>query len=78
MNQTVMIIERRYLWTQLFNSLRPSDVYDSAINKLSHRWIMACHLLGIKPLSEPILAYYQLEPKENISIKKSFEYKVFI
>ena len=28
---------------------------------------MACCLLGAKPLSEPMLEYYYLDPKEQIS-----------
>ena len=29
---------------------------------------MACHLVGGKPLSEPMLPYCQLDPKEHISV----------
>ena len=32
-------------------------------------YIMACRLLGAKPLYEPILTYSQLEPKEQDSVK---------
>ena len=31
--------------------------------------IMACHLFGSKPLSEPMLPYCQLDPKEHILVK---------
>ena len=31
--------------------------------------IMACPMVGAKPLSEPILVYCQLEPWEEISVK---------
>ena len=31
--------------------------------------IMACRLLGVKPLSEPMLGYCQLDPKEQTSLK---------
>ena len=30
---------------------------------------MACRLDGAKPLSEPMLPYCQLDPKEHISVK---------
>ena len=31
--------------------------------------IMACRLFGAKPLSEPMLSYCQLDPKEQTSVK---------
>ena len=31
--------------------------------------LMACRLDGVKPLSEPMLSYCQLDPKEHISVK---------
>ena len=41
-----------------------------------HQWIgsavvqiIACHLFGAKPSSKPMLGYYQLEPKEQTSVK---------
>ena len=30
---------------------------------------MACRLAGAKPLCEPKLEYYKLDPKEQISVK---------
>ena len=30
---------------------------------------VACHLCGANALSEPVMAYYQLDSKEDISIK---------
>ena len=30
---------------------------------------MACHLVGAKPLSEPMLDYCQLEPREQTSVE---------
>ena len=39
--------------------------------------IMACRLLGAKPLSEPMLTYCQLEPKEYISMKYHFKLNYF-
>ena len=40
-----------------FNSLRKSDVYMRQLNRPSLFQIMACHLLDIEPLSEPMLVY---------------------
>ena len=39
--------------------------------------IMACHLFDAKPLSEPMLAYHQLGPKEHISMKFNLKIKGF-
>ena len=39
---------------------------------------MACRLSGAKPLSEPMLSYCQLDPKEHISVKFHLNLKVFI
>ena len=39
--------------------------------------MMACCLVGAKPLSEPVLKYCQLDPKEHISIKFYVKFKSF-
>ena len=39
--------------------------------------VMACRLFGAKPLPEPMLAYYQLYPQEQISVKFQSKYKTF-
>ena len=39
--------------------------------------IIACCLDGAKPLSEPMLTYCQLDPKEHISMKFYFKFKYF-
>ena len=39
--------------------------------------IMACRLDGTKPLSEPMLTYCQLDPKEHISMKFYLKFKYF-
>ena len=39
--------------------------------------IMACHLLGAKPLSKPMLSYCQLDPYKQISVKFQSKYKTF-
>ena len=55
------------------NSLRSSD----ACMRRSLVQIMACHLVGAKPLSEPMLGYYQLDPKEQTSVKSQSKFKHF-
>ena len=39
--------------------------------------IMACRLFGAKPLSEPMLDYCQLDPKEHTSVKFQLKFEVF-
>ena len=39
--------------------------------------IMACRLSGAKPLSEPMLTYCRLEPKEHISIEFYLKFEKF-
>ena len=39
--------------------------------------IMACHLTGGKPLSEPMLTYCQWDPEEQTSVKFECKYKTF-
>ena len=41
-----------------FKSLRPSDAYMRQRTIPTLVQIMACHLVGTKPLSEPLLEYY--------------------
>ena len=41
----------------------------ASVNKPSLVQIMACHLAGAKPLSEPMLEYCQLDPWEQTSVK---------
>ena len=53
----------------MINSLRPSDAYKRQYNIPTLVQIMACGLFGAKPLSEPMLPYCQLHPKEHISMK---------
>ena len=38
---------------------------------------MACRQYGVKPLSEPVLPYCQLEPKEYISVKFYLKFNCF-
>ena len=51
------------------NSLRPNDAYMRQKTRPSLVEIMACRLSGAKPLSQPMMTYYQLDPAEHISIK---------
>ena len=39
---------------------------------------MACHLIGAKPLSEPMPDYCQLDPWEHISMKINQNTAIFI
>ena len=47
------------------NLTRPSDAYMPRQNSP----LLACHLFSAKPLSEPKLAYCQLDPSEESSVK---------
>ena len=47
---------------RFFNSLRPSDAYMSQLTRPSLVQIMACRLVGAKPLSEPMLEYCYFKP----------------
>ena len=40
--------------------------------------IMACRLADTKPLSEPMLEYCELDPKEHISVRFYFKFKSFL
>ena len=56
------------------NSLRPSDVYMRQYKIVTLLQIMACLLFCTKPLSEPMVSYFQLDPKEHISV--NFYWKI--
>ena len=63
--------------TQFINSSPPSVAY-------RHQWIglvlvqiMACHLFHARPLSKPMLIYFQLDPWEQILMKFESKYKTF-
>ena len=40
--------------------------------------MMACHLVGAKPLSEPMLKYCQLDPWEQTSGEILIEINIFV
>ena len=51
------------------NSSGPSDTYMRQYNIPTLLQIMACRLVIVKPLSEPMLTFCQLDPKEQYSAK---------
>ena len=61
----------------LVNSSRPDDAYMHQYNISSLLQIMARRLFGAKPLSEPMLPYYQLDKEHNISAKFYLRFKSF-
>ena len=61
-----------------FNSPLPGAAYMCQWNGPALVQIMACRLFGAKPLPEPMLTYYQLDPKEQISVKFESRYKKIV
>ena len=59
------------------NSFKPSDAYMRQWNIPSLVQMTTCRLIGTKPLSEPMLPYYQLDLKEHISVKFHLKFKSF-
>ena len=59
-----------------FNSLPPSAVYTCMRqwNGSAVVQAMACRLFGAKPLPEPMLTYFQLNPYEQTTVKFAFKY----
>ena len=53
----------------LVNSSSPNAAYMRQWMALAFVQIMACRLFGAKPLSEPMLGYYQLDPHKQTSMK---------
>ena len=67
----------RNLYPQYVKPLRPSDAY---MRQQARSWlaqIMACRLIGAKPLYEAMLLYCQLDPKEHTSVKFYLNFKRF-
>ena len=58
---------------QWINSSPPSAAYMRQWIGLALVQVMACHLLGTKPLPEPMLSYCQLDSWEQISVKYESE-----
>ena len=72
----------RKIWTHCydnsnFNSLRSSDTYMHQKARPSLAQIMACRLIDTKPLSEPVLEYWLLDPWEQISGKLELKFLYF-
>ena len=63
--------------TVQLNSFPPRAAYMRRRTGSELVQIMACCLDGPKPLSEPMLPYYQLDPKEHISMKFYLKFKYF-
>ena len=55
------------------NSLRPSDAYMCQWTRSALFQIMACRLIGAKPLPKPMLTYCQLDPKEQTSFVSKYK-----
>ena len=60
------------------NSSLPRAAYMCHWNGSALAQIMACCLFCVKPLPEPTLAYCQLDPQEQTSVKFSSKYKLSI
>ena len=69
---------RPLVWPQCVNSSPPSYAYMRRWTGPSLIQVMACRLFGAKPLSEPMLAYCQLDSWEQISVKFKSKFYLFI
>ena len=77
---TTLVCTIRFIKTcenLLINSLRPSDAYMHQKTRQSLVQIMAWRLFGAKPLSEPMMAYCQLDPRKHTSLKYYLRIKNF-
>ena len=61
----------------MINSSPPSATYMHQRIGPSFIQVMACRLFGAKPLPEPMLAYWQLDSWEQISVKFESEFYHF-
>ena len=64
-------------WNVFLNSSPPGAAYMCRWTGSVLVQIMACRLISTKPLSEPMLIYCQLDPKEHISMKFYLKFKHF-
>ena len=66
-----------YICVKCVNTLRPGDT----IVRQRTGWplfiVMPCRMYGTKPLPEAMMTYYQMKPKEHISVKLLPKYKHF-
>ena len=60
-----------------FNSSTLSAAYMRQLTVWALAQIMACHLYGTKPLSEPMLTYIQLDPQKQNSVNFESKYKSY-
>ena len=61
-----------------FNSLMPSDAYMPTQTVPSLVQIMACRLFGDNSLSEPMMVYSKMDPKEHLWMNYIWKSEVFI
>ena len=64
-------------WGQWVNSSPPSAAYTRQWTGSALVPVMACRLFGAHPLPEPMLAYCQLDPWEQILVKLESKYRSF-
>ena len=69
--------DKHLTWHLSINS-SPSAAYMLRWTRSALVQIMACRLIGAKPLPEPTLTYCQLDPKEQTSVKFESRYGNFI
>ena len=64
---------------KLLQNSRSGGALTTCVGKLHQHFykIMACRLFDTKPLSEPMLTYYQFDHKEQTSMKFESKYKIF-
>ena len=71
----IWITAHKPQWS-LINSSPPSAAFMHQWSGLALVQVMACRLIGAKPLSEPMLTYYQWDPWEQASVKFESKYKI--
>ena len=69
-----LLICRKKLYLYILNCLRPRDAYMHLQTCPSLVKMMACRLIGAKPLLEPMLPYCLLDHKEHNSVKFSSKF----
>ena len=67
-----------FLMGIIINSLRPSDAAMHQQTRPSLVQMMSCHLFGIKPLSEPVVVYCQMDLGNKLQWNFDWNSKVFI
>ena len=72
---SVLLSEKKRI--ESINLLRLSDAFMRQWNVASLVQIMACRLFGDNQFSEPVMVYWQLDPKEHFSMKFYLKFKSF-